>query len=118
TPPSAYTGSYERTSDTEIHFDDLEKGTTYYFWVRAYCDEESYGEWGPLAMFTTPTQVGTPWAESFPTEGAPLGWEITGWEVGTNWYLAEPDGNAIYKQIYYNFDVAERTFTTLHVGDI
>ncbi|WP_177195003.1 fibronectin type III domain-containing protein [Parapedobacter indicus] len=118
TPPSAYTGSYERTSDTEIHFDDLEKGTTYYFWVRAYCSDDSYGEWGPLAMFTTPTQVGTPWAESFPTEGAPQGWEITGWEVGTNSYLSEPDGNAIYKQIYYNFDVAERTFTTLHVGDI
>src|SRR5690606_30997572 len=118
TPPGTYTGSYERTSDTQIHFTDLQASTTYYFWVRAYCDEDSHGEWGPLAMFTTPTQVSPPWAEGFVTTDTPQGWETTGWTIGTRLFFSEPDGNTIYKNLYYNFDVAQRTFTTLHVGDI
>src|SRR5690606_9890223 len=118
TPPGTYTGSYERTSDTQIHFTDLQASTAYYFWVRAYCDEDSHGEWGPLAMFTTPTQVSPPWAEGFVTTDTPQGWETTGWTIGTRSFFSEPDGNTIYKNLYYNFDVAQRTFTTLHVGDI
>src|SRR5690606_37876271 len=69
-----YAGAFDSQTDTEIQFNGLEEGTTYYFWVRSRCGTNEWSEWSSVISFTTLLSTVVPWNEQFSTTSKPTGW--------------------------------------------
>lgn len=113
TPPA----SGAQIAATSTTATSLTGNTVYYLHVRSECTAGvDYSTWATSASFTTQLVVPAPYNEPFTSTSTPLGYNITGWTIGSIRGVTGNSGNNIYKNLYGSATTG--TFTTVNVGPI
>lgn len=103
------------TMTTSVNLTSLTPNTTYTYCVRSVCAGPSTSGY-VSGTFTTQLVVSAPYTEPFASTSTPLGYNITGWTIGSTRGVTGNPGNNIYKNLYSS--AITGTFTTVNVGPI
>jgi hypothetical protein len=114
-PGTGATGrvSFGTATDTLVALTGLLANTGYTFYVSSNCGSSDTSNWAPVA-FTTGTYSSLIYTESFATTSTPIGWNTTGWSIGSTRGVTGNPGNNIYKNLYTSAPTG--VFTTNFMG--
>ena len=77
--------------------------TTYKYFVRSICGVGDTSLWSGPFTFSTQVLNTIPNLEPFLTTTTPVGYNSTGWTIGSTRGVTGNPGNNIYKNIYFKF---------------
>ncbi len=110
------TGTLDITTDTSYSLSGLNSSTIYEFYVRAICGVGDTSLWTGPKSFVTQTVVPAPYYEGFPTTAIPVGYNTTGWTIGSVRGVLGNPANNIFKNFWSSATTG--TFTTVNIGPI
>jgi len=94
----------------------LTPGQNVYWYVKNVCSEVLESDWAGPASFTTQYVEPVPYEEGFLTTSVPVGWNTSGWIIGSARGVTGNPGNNIYKNLWASATTG--TFNTVNIGPI
>ena len=105
-------------TDTFYVMTPLTATTLYHFYVRSVCAGGEFSEWTSLRTFSTVALAPVPYSEPFATAVTPVGYNLTNFNVGSDYnnYVPGNPASNIYVNLYSGIPTAN--FRTINIGPL